>query len=178
MNSEYSTRTHTIESNPINDDRFQRLVFTCMSFSTTNTRTTSKFSDIERAFLFLSFLFRIGRADRCLYVCSMHVCFFFLSCVLLIVAQFSISRTPAHSYMASEILTFRMITLSFCQLLILFFCLLFDSLSLCLNLVRTSFVRPLEWSMYGLCMVLRWHIQFNCFERTAHSSQAHILCKQ
>lgn len=65
-----------IETNK--NDRFLRFVFTCMSFSTTNTCKTLKFSDIERAFLFLSFSFRIGRADWCLYVfffvCASHCC--------------------------------------------------------------------------------------------------------
>lgn len=113
-----------------------------------------KFSDIDCGFFFR---FRFGSGeliDVCMY--------FFFSCVPLIIVHFSISRTPAHSCIASEILTFCMITLSFCQLLILFF-VYFSTLFLFVlykfgSQIFRSFVGLC--SVYGLCMVLRWHLAY------------------
>lgn len=120
---------------------------------------------------FFFFRFRFGSGE--LIDVWMYIFFFRVCLSLLHSFPYPVHRHIAHSYIASEILTFRMITLSFCQLLILFLFLLFDSLSLWINLVRTSFVRlGMKWN---LCTGYVW-----CYVGIYNStvSSAHMLCKQ
>lgn len=135
VNSKHSKCTHTIESKPIKTTVSYDLYSLVWVFQQPIHAKRWNFRILNEHFFF--FRFRFGSGEL------IDVCMYFFSCVPLIVAQFSISRTPAHSYIASEILTFRMITLSFCQLLILFF-------SLWINLVRTSFLR----SFVRLCTMV------------------------